>query len=169
MSEITIEPGGTIPDHTQPVEYPEYQPPTPQEFDQELARRLIITLDFHVLTSVKSHYSPHDQLRSAYNLKRNLSDFGGMHLDTKVYTLIVQYVKEFLSPFLVSWHPTLFDPATFIPGAYTGECQGIECKDVGVLRLFDTELNTLREKTAELREDLKGVLDDRDYLEKCPH
>ena len=147
------------PNPIDPVEF--HEPPTMQEFEQSMARRLIITLDFHVLTSKKAEYSPHDQLRSAYKLKHTLSDFGGMNLDTKSYMLVHEYVRDMLNPFLVCWHATLFDTIKLIPGMYGAECQGLGYNS-DVLRLFDNQLDALRERTSLLRTHLKGVLDETD-------
>ena len=138
-----------------------YQPPTMQEIERDMARRLIITLDFHVLTSKKVEYSPHDQLRSAYKLKNRLSDFGGMNLNSKCYMLVHEYVRDMLSPFLVCWHATLFDTMNVIPGTYGSECPG-KGYNSDVLRLFDNHLDALRRRTFLLLTDLKGVLDETD-------
>ena len=161
MSELAVEQPQQFenPNPIDPVEF--HKPPTHQEFEQSMARRLIITLDFHVLTSEKGAYSPHDQLRSAYKLKRHLSDFGGMNLDTKCYMLVHEYVRDMLNPFLVSWHPVFFDTVNIAPGNYN-ECRGREGQSDGVLTEFDYALDALRERTSLLLTHLKGVLDETD-------
>lgn len=130
--------------------------------EKQQIRHIIAALDFHVFTADKVNYSPHDMLRSGYKLKGVINEVVYWadvfcHEDG-AYSLITIYVQKCLNPFLVSWHPTLFDTTTFDLGAFGGTCQGIECKDDGVLRLFDNELNTVRGWTAELLKDLKGLL-----------